>query len=785
MKKIPLLPVRNTVVFPSTSVFLVIGRDKSIAALKASKKRGGQIVISSQKSGYETQEEIHRENINLVGTLCQVRNISGNDKSGYQILVTGLSRFKINKITVENNHLMAKGMELPDNIDNSVEGEALFNNVKILAEEVLEIMPESEDSLTTLLSQVDKQYELVYLCASYLKFELVKMQELLEIDDIKIKMKIILEGMRREKEVLLLEKDIKEKVGKRLTGSQRETLLREQLKTIREELGESNHVNTGNLRNRIEEAGLPEDVFKIVMEEFNRLEGLHSSSTDYHVIRNYIDWICNMPWNTSSQVKIDLEKSEMILEKHHYGLKKIKKRILEHLAVTSLKGNLKGPIICLLGPPGVGKTSLGRSIAKALGREFVHASLGGIRDESEIRGHRRTYVGSMPGKIIQSLKRAGVNNPLMLLDEIDKLGSGIQGDPASALLEVLDPEQNNIFVDHYLDVPFDLSQVFFVATANRADTIPGPLRDRIEMIELSSYTLNEKINIAKKFIVPKTLEENGLNKDEIEINDDIYVQIVENYTREAGLRELKRTISSLCRSIAYEIVKGCSTPIVIDKEALTKYLGTQKFLESKRLRKWIPGMATGLAWTPVGGDVLYLECVKMAGNGRLQLTGQLGDVMRESAELALSFVKSHLNDLDPDFNIEAHDIHLHVPAGAISKDGPSAGITMLTAIASLVSGVIVPEEIGMTGELTLSGSILPIGGLKEKVIAGHRQKLKRIIFPSQNNQDLEDIPDEIKNELEFYPVDCAGEVLDLVLNIKLHNHERIQYQKNEINQFLS
>jgi ATP-dependent Lon protease len=770
MKTFPLLPVRNTVVFPFSSVFLSVGREISIGALKEARKLGGTIIVAAQKEEHESPDDVDPGKVHLVGTLCQLRKMTGNDKNGYQILVTGLSRFKISKISSKDSYLIAKGAEFPDSIDESTEAEALFNNLKSMAKEVLDIMPDVDDSFQALLTDVDRYDELIYLCASYLKLSLSKMQSFIEINDIKEKMHFVLDGLKREKEVLTLEKDIREKVGRKLSRSQRETLLREQLKAIRDELGEYNHGGAKDILTKIEESEMPVEVLKVATEEFNRLENLHPSSADYHVIRNYIDWLCLMPWNKSSKEEMDLEKSEEILERHHFGLSKIKRRILEHIAVGKLNGTHKGPIICLLGPPGVGKTSLGKSIAEALGRKFAHASLGGMRDDSEIRGHRRTYVGSMPGKVIQSIKRAGVNNPLLLLDEIDKLGSGIHGDPASALLEVLDPEQNSRFVDHYLDVPFDLSKVFFVATANRIDTIPGPLRDRVEVIELSSYTLNEKIEIVKKFILPVTLEEHGLKQDDIELSDELIGPLIESYTRESGLREIKRVVSSLSRSVAYEIVKGHTTPVVIDSEGTKRYLGNPRFMESTPLRKWVPGMATGLAWTPVGGDVLYLECVKMRGNGHLKLTGQLGDIMRESAELAMSYIKSHILDINPIFDPSNYDIHLHIPAGAISKDGPSAGITMLTAIASLVSENSVSKDIGMTGELTLSGSILPVGGLKEKVIAAHRQKIRKIILPLQNEQDLDEIPEEVKKDLEFFPVESAGEALDITLGIKIHNH---------------
>lgn len=764
----PLIPVRNTVVYPTTSLFLVIGREKSIAALHMSQKMGGKVVIVAQKPE-GNQDDIGPENLYRVATLCQIRKVSGTDKTGYQILVSGLDRFKIENISSIDHFFQTSGYKYPDKIEESVESLAIFNQLKHMSQDVLKLLPGTDISLNNLINQITRQDEITYLGASYLKLDMVQMQKLLEESDIKEKMKLLVSWFKREKEVLLLEKDIKDKVGKSLTKAQRDVLLREQLNTIKSELGESEESIGLEFIEKIKKANMPETVSKIALEEAERLRSIHSSSSDHQVIRNYLDCLCQMPWNKSSEEILNLDQSELILEKHHYGLKKIKKRILEYIAVNNLKGNLKGPIICLFGPPGVGKTSLGKSIAEAIGRDFVRTSLGGVRDESEIRGHRRTYIGSMPGRIIGSLKRVGTNNPVILLDEIDKLGANFSGDPASAMLEVLDPEQNNSFTDHYLDVPFDLSNVFFIATANRLDTIPAPLRDRMEMIELSSYTLDEKIHIGEEFIIPKSLEDHGIKKDEVTLDGSILESLIKQYTREAGVRDLKRVISSVSRGAAYEIVKGKSTPLLIDEKKVLEYLGPPKYMETQKLRKWTYGIAMGLAWTPVGGEVLYLESILMPGNGLLKLTGQLGDVMKESAQLALSYIRSHIYVLNQDFKYDQQDIHLHIPTGAIPKDGPSAGVAMLVALASLIMQKKVPEDYAMTGEITLSGSVLPVGGIKEKIIAAHRYGIKKVIIPKQNEKDLYEIPDTIKSQLEFLLIDSVDQVLDLVFEIRITN----------------
>ncbi|HAZ13844.1 MAG: endopeptidase La [Bdellovibrionales bacterium GWA2_49_15] len=764
-KSYPLIAVQNTMVFPLTSLFLVIGRKMSVKALDAAQSDGGQVVVAAQIPSGRDLAEIDPTKIYQFGTLCELRSIHGNEKTGFQVLVSGRVRFKISRISEKNNYLEAVGTEYPDETELDSESIALGNNIKTFTKHLLELKPGADQSTAGLIAESNKYDEIVYHSASYLNLDVAKMHELLSELSMKKKMQKLLEWIGREREVFLLEKDIREKVGKRLNSAQREGLLREQLQAIKEELGETKSNKQADLSDKIKKAKMPKEVEKVAMQEFDRLGSIHFSSPEFQVIENYLDWLCSLPWNISTEDSFDLKNSEIVLDQQHYGLSKIKKRILEHIAVTKLTQNQKGPILCLVGPPGVGKTSLGRSIADAMDKKFVRVSLGGVRDTSDIRGHRRTYIGSMPGRIIQSLKRVGVNNPVMLFDEIDKLGSSFMGDPSSAMLEVLDPEQNHAFVDHFLDVPFDLSQIFFITTANRLDTIPEPLRDRMEIIELSSYTISDKIHIAETFILPTVLKDAGLSTSDVNFPTELFGFVIEGYTREAGVRELKRVLSSICRAWAYHKLHDADKSTTITKDKIEEFLGPPKFLKAQRLRNWVPGLATGLAWTPVGGEVLFLESLKAAGNGELKLTGQLGDVMKESAEIGLSYICSRLSHLNPDFSCHKFDIHLHIPAGAIPKDGPSAGITIATCLASLILNKEVDQELAMTGELTLSGSVLPVGGIKEKVLAAHRNKIKRIIIPKGNEKDLYEVPEEIRKELEFIPVESMDEVLEITLNM--------------------
>jgi ATP-dependent Lon protease len=548
--------------------------------------------------------------------------------------------------------------------------------------------------------------------------------------------------------------------------NQREYVLRQQLKAIKEELGELDEAggDLDEFKEKVQEAKMPPETEKVALKQLERLKVMQPSSAEYTVTRTYLEWLVELPWSIETEDKLDIQEARDILNSDHYDLEKVKKRILEYLAVRKLKSDKKGPILCLLGPPGVGKTSLGRSIAKAMGRKFVRISLGGVRDEAEIRGHRRTYVGSLPGRIVQSLKKAGTKNPIFMLDEIDKLGHDFRGDPASALLEVLDPEQNNTFSDHYLEVPFDLSHVMFLATANVIDPVPAALKDRLEILELPGYTRDEKRNIARQFLVPKQLEEHGLKGEHIEVTDSAVAEVIDGYTREAGVRNLEREVGSIARGVAVKIAEGSKEKWVVKAEDVPEYLGPQKFMSEVAERTAEPGVATGLAWTPVGGDILFIEATKMPGKGSLVLTGQLGDVMKESAQAALSFVRAKAKWLGIEENfLDKTDIHVHIPAGAIPKDGPSAGVTMFTALASMLTGKPIRSDVAMTGEITLRGNVLPVGGIKEKILAAHRAGIKRIIMPDRNQKDMVDVPEQAKNEMEFFYVKKIDELLPLAL----------------------
>ncbi|MGZ3709638.1 MAG: endopeptidase La, partial [Bdellovibrionota bacterium] len=621
-----------------------------------------------------------------------------------------------------------------------------------------------------LIERVDDSAYLTNVCAAYLNLSLTQKQELLEMVQVEDRMESLLTQMRKEREVLNLQREIRDKMSERLNKAQREALLREQLRTIRSELGEeANEEVADDLEHRIRDANLPEEALKQANEEFKRLKSLPNSSAEYHVLRTYLEWMASLPWSKRSESQIDIPCARAILEEDHYGLGEVKKRILEYLAVARLKNDLHGPILCLVGPPGVGKTSLGQSIARALSRNFIRTSLGGVRDEAEIRGHRRTYVGALPGRIIQSIKRAGTRNPVMMLDEIDKLRADFHGDPSAAMLEVLDPEQNKSFTDHYIDVPFDLSDVFFIATANVIDTIPAALRDRMEIIEVGSYTSLEKLHIAKNHLVPKLLKEHGFEPGWIVLPDETISKIISTYTREAGVRELQRKIAALFRGVAEEILERRSKgpafePVRLTPDRLPGILGTEKFFPELIDRGLKPGIATGLAWTPHGGDLLFVEAADMpGGRGHLTLTGQLGDVMKESAQLALTLARTEtFSFLRKNVDLGTHDIHIHVPAGSIPKDGPSAGVTTFAAIASLLLGQTISPETALTGEITLRGVVLPVGGIKEKVLAAHRGGVRRVVMPRRNEADLNEVPSDVRKELEFTLVDNVDQVLDLL-----------------------
>lgn len=774
---LPVLPIRNAVLFPGVSMPLVVGRGRSIRAIEQSQTAQTSVnllIVVAQR--VMTPGDPHPEDLYSIGTLCKLENSTITEVGSRQVIVTGIARYRLFNFEIDPSDYLAARGELISDVpgSNKARSEALFLNLKEIAKEVVELLPGTTEPLTRLIEKVDDSAYLSNVCAAYLNLPLSEKQELLEIVQIETRMETLLNAMRKEREVLNMQHEIREKMSERLTKAQREALLREQLRTIRTELGEdSGEQLSDDLDIKIRQARLPEEATKQVLEELKRLKTLPPASAEYHVIRTYLEWLAALPWSNRTESPIDLRKARTILDEDHYGLEEVKKRILQYLAVAKLKNDIHGPILCLVGPPGVGKTSLGQSIARALDRKFIRTSLGGVRDEAEIRGHRRTYVGSMPGRIIQSLKRVGTKNPVMMLDEIDKLRSDFHGDPSSAMLEVLDPEQNKTFTDHYIDIPFDLSEVFFITTANVVDTIPAPLRDRMEIIEVNSYTTFEKLEIAKKYLVSKQLKEHGLTPKQINLPETSLKEIISHYTREAGVRELQRKIAALFRATAEKVVEqqedgdspqSLSHPIDLSLAHLTEYLGPPRFLVEMAERIMRPGIATGIAWTPHGGDLLFIEATAMpGGKGHLLLTGQLGDVMKESAQIAVSLARTLNPGLSShklfDFNL--HDIHIHVPAGAISKDGPSAGITLLLALVSLILGQPIDSHLGMTGEITLRGAILPVGGIKEKVLAAHRGGLKRVLIPKKNQADLIQIPQEIRSQIHLILYETAEEAIRL------------------------
>ena len=763
----PVLPIRSTVFFPGITIPLRVGRSRSLAAMNAVKERPWVIVVS-QKEETQGKEDPSPADLYRVGTLVKVETVRGNDKDGYTVVARGVARFRVHGFFENKPYLEAEGSIWKDeaDVDDKTQG-ALLKSLKTASKEILELIPADTQQLGDLVDSISDLELLSNLCAGNIDIPVPQKQELLETVSVKTRVLKLLDYLVGLKENLEIQSQIREKLTHKLGKNQRENLLREQMRTIREELGETSEDDLGELyRKKIEDSGMPEEVFKIASDELKRLESIGKGSPETHVIRNYLDLLTSMPWSKSAGTDIDLDRARAILEEDHYGLDKIKKRILQHLAVMKLRKEGKGTILLFVGPPGVGKTSLGHSIARALGRKFVRASLGGVRDDSEIRGHRRTYIGAMPGRIIQSLKRAGENNPVMMLDEIDKLSVSYQGDPAAALLEVLDPEQNATFTDHYLDVPFDLSKIVFIATANDIGRIPGPLLDRMEVIELSGYTTAEKLHIARQHLLPKQLKEHGIEQEQLSVSDEALLQVISHYTREAGVRDLQRKIAEILRANTEEVIEAKAGETVrVEARDLEELLGPERFVHEVAERIVPPGVVTGLAWTPVGGDILFIEAELMPGSGRLTITGQLGEVMKESAQIALSLVRSRLGSLVPGFDFSKNDLHLHVPAGAIPKDGPSAGIAMLTAIASLFSGRRVKPKLAMTGEITLRGAVLPVGGIKEKVIAAHRAGIEKVLLPKRNEKDLRDVPEEVRNQLQFEFVETAGEVIRAALGL--------------------
>lgn len=766
-KRLPILAARNVVIFPGTTLPLNVGRSKSVAAIEAAKETDGFIVTVAQRADHGEDHILTEGDLYRVATLCKLEKVRGSAEHGFQVVVRGVVRVHIDQLDESGAYLAAEVTSLPDRADADQKTlDALTTNLKALAHDILKLVPADTRRIEELIAGIDDTALLTHLSAEYIDAPLAQKQEILEIASIKQRALKLLELMQMQKEALKLQSDIREKLSAKMSKSHREHILREQLKAIREELGEDDAKAAGDYEAKIEAAKMPEETNKVALDEARRLQSIGNNSPESHVIRNYLDLLCAMPWDQSSPEAIDLDGAKKSLDADHYGLDKIKKRIIQHLAVMKLKkSGAKAPILLFVGPPGVGKTSLGQSIAKAIGRKFARASLGGVRDDAEIRGHRRTYIGAMPGRIVQGIKRAGVNNPVFMLDEIDKLVRGY-GDPAGSLLEVLDPEQNAAFSDHYLDVPFDLSKVLFIATANTLETIPGPLLDRMEVIDLSGYTTPEKLHIAKNHLIPKKLAEYGIEDNQLKLADDALMRLITSYTREAGVRDLERKIGEVVRVQTEKVVSAASgTTIRIELADLDEVLGPERFVHEVAERVVPPGVVTGLAWTPLGGEILFIEASLMPGAGKLTLTGQLGDVMKESAQIALSLVRSNLPAYVPGFDYDKKDIHVHVPAGAIPKDGPSAGVTMLTTLASLFTGRRVNPALAMTGEITLRGAVLPVGGIKEKVMAAHRAGIEKILMSRRNQKDLRDVPEDVRSQLKFEFVDTVQDVLKVALDL--------------------
>jgi ATP-dependent Lon protease len=757
---LPVLPLKETVIFPQSVSPLAIGQERSIKLVDD--VVAGERVLALVTAKDTEVEQPGWDDLHEVGTAAIVHKMIRVPDGTLRILVQGVGRIKLERRIQDEPYLVGEFAELPDVIEETPELEALTRSVQNEFGRLISLVPYLPAELELAAANVDDPSALSHLVASTLRLKTEEKQTLLEQVDVSERLRDVLRILKRELEVVELGTKIQTQVQSELDKGQREYFLRQQLKAIQEELGEGDEqqAELAELREQIEAKNLPEDVRKAAERELSRLEKLPSAAAEYGVIRTYLDWILTLPWNETTEDNLDLGHARTILDEDHYDLEKVKERIIEYLAVSKLKNDLTGPILCFVGPPGVGKTSLGHSIARTLGRKFVRISVGGVRDEAEIRGHRRTYIGAMPGTIIRSLRDAESKNPVMLIDEIDKMGTDFRGDPASAMLEVLDPEQNSRFRDHYLDLPFDLSKVLFICTANQLDTIPGPLLDRMDVIDLSGYTEDEKLGIARKYLVPKQLEAHGLTPKSVTISEGALRVVIREYTREAGVRNLERRIADLLRKAAREIAEGKTDKIRVGARKARSWLGPRRVPSDPRKRTADPGVATGLAYTPVGGDVLFIEATAYPGKGKLTITGQLGEVMQESAQAALSWVRSHTESLGlPENWFAEHDVHIHVPAGAVPKDGPSAGITIATAIASLVRGVPVADDLAMTGEITLTGQVLPIGGVREKVLAAQRYGLKRAVLPKENEPDLAELPPEARKELEFILVDSIEEVL--------------------------
>ncbi|UFT97957.1 endopeptidase La [Radiobacillus kanasensis] len=763
--QLPLLPLRGLLVFPSMVLHLDVGRDKSVHALEKAMMDDHNIFLAAQKeSGVDDPEA---KDIYRIGTLAKVKQMLKLPNGTIRVLVEGLSRGEIVQFVEDEEQFVVEIQEFKDIHGNENEEKALMRSLLEQFEQYIKVSKKISQETVATVVDIEEPGRLADIITSHLSLKVKDKQELLEMEDIKERLQHLIKLISNEKEVLNLEKKIGQRVKKSMEKTQKEYYLREQMKAIQKELGDKDGKSgeVGQLLERIEKSDMPERIEKVAKKELDRYEKIPQSSAESSVIRNYLDWLLSLPWSKQTEDNLDINHAEKILDEDHYGLEKVKERVLEYLAVQKLTNSIKGPILCLAGPPGVGKTSLARSIAKAINRNFVRISLGGVRDEAEIRGHRRTYVGAMPGRIIQGMKKAETINPIFLLDEIDKMASDFRGDPSAAMLEVLDPEQNSNFSDHFIEETYDLSKVMFIATANNLGSIPGPLLDRMEIISIAGYTEVEKLHIANDHLLPKQIKENGLTKGQLQVKEEAMLKLIRTYTREAGVRGLERQLASICRKAAKIIVSEDKKRVIITEKQLEALLGKPRFRYGRMEEEDQVGAATGLAYTTAGGDTLSIEVSLYPGKGKLTLTGKLGEVMRESAQAAFSYIRSRAEELGipTDFH-EKNDIHIHVPEGATPKDGPSAGITIATALVSALTGRPVKKEVGMTGEITLRGRVLPIGGLKEKSLSAHRAGLTTILMPADNEKDLEDIPESVREGLTFIPVSHLDQVLEHALS---------------------
>ena len=785
--ELPVLPIRNAVLFPGAVAPFDVGREKSVALVEDIENLNQPVIaIFAQRD--PATDDPGQEDLYPVGVAARVLKALKHSSGNYSLILQGLVRVRMEGFTQEGPYIRCRISKLEEPKADDVEAEALAMSLRDIAKQVIQLMPELPREASSLIDSIQEPGQLADLVAANLDAPVDEKAELLETIDAKDRIRKVLRLLTRQLEILKMRERINSQIKEEMGKNQREYVLRQQLKAIKEELGEEDG-DSGDLdvlEERIAKADLPKEADKVARKQLKRLRSMQVGSAEYTVVRTYIDWILDIPWTKQTTDNLDIASVRKVLDEDHSGLEKVKKRIVEYLAVRKLKKDKKGPILCLIGPPGVGKTSLGRSVARALGRKFHRISLGGVHDEAAIRGHRRTYVGALPGQVIQGMKKSGTINPIFMLDEIDKVGRDFRGDPAAALLEVLDPEQNDTFSDHYLEIPYDLSKVMFIATANVGDTIPAPLRDRMEIIQIPGYTRREKLDIAKVHLVPKQIDEHGLKPEQVTLSDEAVESVIESYTREAGVRTLERQIAAVIRGIAVKVAEGNEGPFTVQvKEDLKEYLGPPRFTSEVAERTSETGVATGLAWTSVGGEILFIEATRMHGTGKLQLTGQLGDVMKESAQAAMSYVRTRSKDFGlPEDFLEKSDLHIHIPAGAMPKDGPSAGVTMMTALVSLLTGINVRHDVAMTGEITLRGRVLPVGGIKEKILAAHRAGIKRVILPERNTADLEEVPEEVRTDLEFFPVKKMDEVLANALTepdaLKLDLSDDAEKKKAEV-----